>query len=127
MPYKLSTAFDAAQKTRAVEMLAQGARENWTARGLYANMAAAGLSYARGAMQEDQIRASVISAAKTDDAFRRADSFYDRIYKPFKDEHKYTRAQMGDVMSGFKRQIEVPEDLEEGVYEWGEWTEDMGT
>lgn len=127
MAYALSKAFDVAQQARAGELLAWGARENWSLNALQTHMQREGLGYRRETMFGDFARAQVTSAAKTPEAMTRADSFFDRVYEPFRKEHKLTRSQMGSIMSAFKRKTEPPEELADLVDQWDEWTEETGT
>lgn len=127
MAYTLSKAFDIAQKDRASELLAWGARENWSLNTLQTRLQREGLGYRRKTMFGDFARAQVSSAAKTPEARDRAESFFDRIYEPFRQEHNLTRSQMGSIMSAFKREQEVPEELEDLVKEWGDTIEELGS
>ncbi len=125
--YKLTSAFDAAQRERASELLAWSAREQWTTNALQTRLQREGLGYRRQNLIEDYHHAQVVSASKTPEARERAEHFYDNVYLPFKEEHDLSAAQMGEVMSAFKRETEAPDELAELLNEWGEWTEETGT
>ncbi len=127
MSYTLSKAFDIAQKERAVELLKWGARENWSTKALQTRLQREGLGYRRATLIQDYERARVVGQALTPESEARATSFYDRIYKPFKQENKLTTKQMGAILKAFHGQTEIPEGLEDQFAEYEAWVETEGT
>jgi len=125
--YKMTGAFDIAQRKRAAELLAQGAREQWGTNRMQTMLQREGLGYTRSAIVEDYRHAEVVSTSKSDEALGRAESFYQRVYEPFRKEMNLTAPQMGSIMSGFKGEAEIPEDLLDAVEQWDAWTESEGT
>jgi hypothetical protein len=127
MAYKLSTAFDISQQDRASELLNTGAREGWSTSRVQTMLQREGLGYRRENIVEDYRHAQVVGASLTPESAERAESFYQRIYVPFKEEHDLTSTEMGAIMSAFKREAEIPEELADLVDEWSDWTEEQGT
>lgn len=125
--YNFPTAFDAAQKERASDLLRWGARENWSTTELQTRLQREGLGYRRANLIRDYEHARVVSLAKTADAEGRAESFYQRVYKPFKSEMGLNTAQMGKILSAYHGQAEIPEELEEAFEEYEAWVETEGS
>ena len=125
--YTLSDKFDAAQRTRAVELLKWGAREGWTLNATQTRLQREGLGYRRQNMVEDFARAQVTGMSKTAEAEARADAFYDNVYKPFREETGLTRSQMGTIMRAWRGEIEVPDELADEVEWWGAEVEESGS
>lgn len=127
MDYTLTKSFDAAQRTRAEELLAWGTRENWSTTRMQEILQREGLGYRREVLIQDFEHARVVSRSTNPEALARAEWFYRNTYKPFKEENKLNTSQMGAVMSGFKREEEPTPDLENLIEQWDIWTEETGS
>lgn len=125
--YTFPKAFDTTQRDRAAELLKWGARENWSTTELQERLQREGLGYRRSVLIRDYEHARVVSQAKTADAEHRAESFYQRIYKPFKEDMKLNTAQMGKILSAYHGQTSIPDELEDIFDEYESWVESEGS
>lgn len=127
MAYKLSTAFDIAQKERARFVLEESARTRSTPTDTITRLTKEGLTYRRTNMLEDYARAQTVSLSKSMEALERAENFFANTLAPYQAETGLPWSELGEIMTAYKGEYEVPEELQTEVDNWAEWVEEQGT
>lgn len=81
---------------------------------IYERMRAQGLGYRKTDLLQDYRRFQAIDPAKTDDARNRAESWFDKVYEPFRKEHGYTAKQATNALKRIREgSIETEEEAQE--------------
>jgi hypothetical protein len=136
MSYKLSAGFDIAQQERARFILEESARTRSTPSETMNRLFVEGVSYRKTNMLEDYARAQTVSASKSIEALGRAENFFENTLAPFqtaswgtKEEPKkgLTWGQLGEIMTAYKGEYELPDELAKEAANYAEWIEEHGT
>lgn len=97
MAYILTAGFDWKQDLQAQAIIKQGVLSEFSATKIISNLSDQGLSYRRINMLHDVRRGRAVEWAKTPEAKLKAESWFDRVYEPFREERKMTSREATDL------------------------------
>lgn len=119
MPYIFSAAWDWQQKLRAKNILTLGMKNELSTSKIVSQLAAEGLSYRRINMLHDIRRSKAVETAKTPAAMSRAETWFDKVYEPFRKASGLNSREASDLWHRTRTESwETIEDAEEGVKWW---------
>jgi len=111
LAYLTPDTFDWKQVLDTRAIIKSGALEGLSSTKITSNLKEAGLSYRRINMLHDIRRGRSIEFSKTTEAKLKAETWFDRVYEPFREERKMTSAQATDLWR--KTVTETWETIEE--------------
>jgi hypothetical protein len=102
---------------RIETMFEKAVSPGWTG-SLYDAMKAQGLGYRKTVLLEDFRHYAATRQAKTPEALERAETWYQRVYKPLQEESKFTAAKMTELLTKIREgSIETEAEAEaQGKY-----------
>jgi len=115
------------QKERATFILKESARTRSSPTETITRLTREGLTYRRTNMLEDYARAQTVSLSKSAEALGRADRFFTNTLAPYQAKTGLSWSKLGEIMTAYKGEYEVPDELAEEVANWAEWVEETGT
>jgi len=113
------------QRERAAFVLEESARTRSTPTETITRLAEEGITYRRTNMLEDYARAQAVSLSKSTEARERAENFFADILAPYQEKTGLPWTKLGEIMTAYRGEYEVPEELAEEVDKWAEWLEEM--
>lgn len=122
MAYTLTAGFDWKQELDARAIIKAGVLDEHSATKIISDLKDAGLSYRRINMLHDVRRGKAIEWSKTPDAKLRAESWFDRVYEPFREDRKLTSTQATDLWRKTVTETwETIEEAKEGAEMWDKY------